>query len=1500
MTTYNAGEASLSIVPDARAFKAKLEADLKRINAEYAVNISADLARARSELDRFRAEQEARTIHLRAEVDRNHLRRSFSSLQNDFSALGSSLGQALKIDAAVVGVDLLPALATGLASVAQALQQVAQAGLAVPGILAGIGASVGTLAVGLGGVKDAWSAIEKAAGESGASQARNAQQAIAATNSLRNAKVDEARAQKDVAQAYKDARQSLEDLNIEQRGGVLSEKEAILDAARARRDLATGRFKDALDYQEAQLRVEQADQRVVEARQHNIELQAKVSEANAKGITGSDQVVAANERLERSHQAVAAAQAAAADQGAGGAADKAAEAMAKLAPNAREFVQAMIDLKPAFTEFRSSTQQALFAGMADSIKTLAARDLPMLKTGFAGIATSLNRDFKQLFASLGSDDSVGLIGRILGNTGIADDRIKAAIDPIVHAVEVLTAAGSDSLPRLADALGNVAERFERFISDADKDGRLKKWIDDGLTGVTHLGDTVLNLGKSFTAVTKAVGGDGLLASLDNASKKLSDFLNSASGQEKLTRFFREGRDEFHKWEPIIENLAKTLPPMFAAARDTAESFRPIIKEITDYLAKNPAVVKEIMEGFLLWKTVIDPISKVAGAIRGLTEMYSALKLMINGTKDAAIVANAAMAATPAVTAGGGAAAAGGAAAGGAAVGGAAAAGGIVAGAAAAGVGAAALEAKIDEHSVPIGGDPNQVGSTQHQYTEAILPSLTVPKGAPKPGSPEAEGAMSMMALRGDLAAKWVVSTQNKWDQAARYAWLMNHQDQDNRPDFKPPADYAPISDIAAGDGFRAGGPTPHSSGPLPDGGYNAVIHPSEYVANATGRKTLGDSFLAAANQGQVRPDLLPHFDVGGPGDQNPADVGPQQIAPSPMAGGGGILNTVLGGIASGVQGPIGNAISFGNSLMGQAQPAGTSGGSMGGGMVPGIWGLFQAGGNPQAMQAWGSQAANWTANWGAQTLMSAGQTFLGGILGGLGLGNSILSPSNVYNQAFQQSAGFFMGQQGPLAGLMGSSGGMLDSSSIGSQSITLGDGSTIQIPTYGTAGGAGGGTPDWNAIAAKESGGNWQINTGNGYFGGLQFSQSSWEAAGGLAYAPRADLATPDQQKAVAGRLYQMQGPGAWPNTFTATPAATTTAGGVLVPGQWSGVDAIAAQFGLSMTSGFRDPNGPTVAGVPANRSYHGSGRAHDFGGSPQQRLAFAQFMAANYGSQLKELIYDAPGFNSTINNGRVVGPFGAFYTLGQAGDHSDHVHVAFDAGGMLQPGIQTVANFTGKPEAVLTHEQTQAYQQVAQHLTAKPSTPQVPNAQHMQPQQPQQQPTPMPAQPIPSPGGGSAPPTTQTTPQIAPSLTAPGVAPAPSSVDHNLKAIDTGIDSGAKAIGQAVSTAVGLAGGAAGGFGGGAVGAIGPYIAGLIQQGGTIVKDTVNIGSSFLVGNVTSGTQDLAYGSQLRSPQNIPNTAPSSPKNYTFNGMDVPKVFQELDLREAQDQQAALGHRRR
>ena len=70
---------------------------------------------------------------------------------------------------------------------------------------------------------------------------------------------------------------------------------------------------------------------------------------------------------------------------------------------------------------------------------------------------------------------------------------------------------------------------------------------------------------------------------------------------------------------------------------------------------------------------------------------------------------------------------------------------------------------------------------------------------------------------------------------------------------------------------------------------------------------------------------------------------------------------------------------------------------------------------------------------------------------------------------------------------------------------------------------------EWDQVARCESGGNWAINTGNGYQGGLQFSPGTWSAHGGGQYAPAANMATKDQQIAIAEHVLATQGRGAWP-----------------------------------------------------------------------------------------------------------------------------------------------------------------------------------------------------------------------------------------------------------------------------------------------------------------------------------------------------------------------------------
>ncbi|QMU75078.1 LysM peptidoglycan-binding domain-containing protein [Streptacidiphilus sp. PB12-B1b] len=102
-------------------------------------------------------------------------------------------------------------------------------------------------------------------------------------------------------------------------------------------------------------------------------------------------------------------------------------------------------------------------------------------------------------------------------------------------------------------------------------------------------------------------------------------------------------------------------------------------------------------------------------------------------------------------------------------------------------------------------------------------------------------------------------------------------------------------------------------------------------------------------------------------------------------------------------------------------------------------------------------------------------------------------------------------------------------------------GTGVVLPLIGATAASAASVSTWDAVAQCESSGNWSIDTGNGYYGGLQFSASTWDAYGGQQYAPTANLATQGQQIAVAEKVLASQGPGAWP---VCGPQAGLTAGG--------------------------------------------------------------------------------------------------------------------------------------------------------------------------------------------------------------------------------------------------------------------------------------------------------------------------------------------------------------------
>ena len=132
----------------------------------------------------------------------------------------------------------------------------------------------------------------------------------------------------------------------------------------------------------------------------------------------------------------------------------------------------------------------------------------------------------------------------------------------------------------------------------------------------------------------------------------------------------------------------------------------------------------------------------------------------------------------------------------------------------------------------------------------------------------------------------------------------------------------------------------------------------------------------------------------------------------------------------------------------------------------------------------------------------------------------------------------------------------------------------------------------WDQLAQCESSGDWSINTGNGYYGGLQFSQSTWEGFGGSDYASRADLASRSQQIAAAERVLDVQGWGAWPACSSELGLGSAEAGGTPDVDTSGGSAAPAAPSSGSNGGEYVVQAGDTLAAIAEQEGVDGGWRA--------------------------------------------------------------------------------------------------------------------------------------------------------------------------------------------------------------------------------------------------------------------------------------------------------------------
>lgn len=248
---------------------------------------------------------------------------------------------------------------------------------------------------------------------------------------------------------------------------------------------------------------------------------------------------------------------------------KAAEALAKLAPEAREAAAAARELAPAWGRVQQTVQQALFAGVSEDLKQLSGQYLPGTSRALETVATGFNRAVQSTAGFLELPSTVADLSRSLDLTGQSVSNASGALQPFTRALNDVVAVGAERLPALGSGFALATEKAAQFVAKARETGQLGQWIDSGIGALRDLGSIAGNvggiLGGIFTA-SRASGAD-FLGTLDEITGKLRELINSAQGQNALVAFFTDITSGVQAALPGVESLVLALGDVVQALGD---------------------------------------------------------------------------------------------------------------------------------------------------------------------------------------------------------------------------------------------------------------------------------------------------------------------------------------------------------------------------------------------------------------------------------------------------------------------------------------------------------------------------------------------------------------------------------------------------------------------------------------------------------------------------------------------------------------------------------------------------------------------------------------------------------------------------------------------------------------------------------------------------------------------------------------------------------------------
>lgn len=654
MPTYSGGDAGIEIHPDFSKFVEELRGELDSVEANLGITIKPDTAdadtqlqkwreenerdlgvsvdaktdAADAELEKWRAEQEANPVKIPVKTDPASTKSASDSLKKDLASLKKDAQEASTLNLKVLGVVGAAGAVSDLLAIADAATQASRALALLPALGGGLLAGGAAAAIGAHGIDATFKAITAANVDpvQDAAKRRDALNSLAeaqfSVNEAERAEQTASRGllqdEKDLNQAYQESSRSLRDMNLSLKEQSLTVSDAGIAVNEAAKNLqkiqwdptadSDARQKASNDYQEAIIRWQQAQNK-------QNDLTADTAQANQLGVAGSQKVIDAQQKVtdginavaDASHQvqqALVGVQKAQEQLADSSGQSKINSALAKLSPNAKELVQDVRDLGPAWTDARLSAQDALTNGMGPAVDKLANTQLPVFKKGITDIDTALNTGLRSTIAELSTDASKANFTTFLGNTASGFANAANAAAPLTQAMTVLATAGSTYLPQLGQAVDDAAVKFDNLILRTSGNGQLEAWLKQGITSGKELAQTAEHIGSAVASVFRAADSNGsVLKSLDDLSARMATFLKSAQGQGDLSRVFQQARAEADKFVPVLKDLPGLLQGVGEGTKLWADIALPFLHETADLLKAHPRLVELAVAAYVGFKSV---------------------------------------------------------------------------------------------------------------------------------------------------------------------------------------------------------------------------------------------------------------------------------------------------------------------------------------------------------------------------------------------------------------------------------------------------------------------------------------------------------------------------------------------------------------------------------------------------------------------------------------------------------------------------------------------------------------------------------------------------------------------------------------------------------------------------------------------------------------------------------------------------------------------------------